>query len=178
MKILKKMSVSALNNFKKGEMKSMVEGASGPVFVARILGSARKFEVGTTQFGDYIAFSGEFRGWDISGEEAMGVKAFLPSPLDEMLAGQIATTQAEEGNAQKSVEFGADLFIVEDDTEVGYKYLVKPLLETKASDPVAALAAGVAPLQIAPKTEQLALAVDKAEEETVTEAKPTSKAKK
>lgn len=185
MKLLKKLSVSSLNNFSKGALKELIKGATAPVFVARILGSVRKVEVGTTQFGEFIAFSGEFRGWDIEGEEAMGVKAFLPSPLDEMLAAQVRDVQSTEGNSNKSVEFGADLFVVPDDTEVGYKYVIKPLLEAKASDPVAALAATVQPLQIA-KTEALpALAApseeeqdDLSEAEKVPEGKPASKAKK
>lgn len=168
MKLLKKISIRDLNGFKTGDVKKLVKDAAGEVFVARIIGSARKVIIGTSTFGDYYEFSGDFRGFNIAGVEHAGGKCYLPEPVDALLAGALAG----EGNV--AVDFAYDIFVVEDTkTEVGFQYRVQQLTEAAPSEPLLALTSKLAPL---------ALAAPKAEEPTpepeATETAPAGKVKK
>lgn len=141
--ILKKLAVSKLfvrpSELVNADTKS-------PVFLYRIIGQARTSTIGKSTYGDYFEFSGEFRATDAHGAEYAAPKAFLQSPVDEMLHAEL-----EKSNG-KPVEFGFDVFVSYDGKEGsrGYIYSVQTLKEVAPSDPLAALAASVKPLELAP----------------------------
>lgn len=132
-KILKKVSIATVCTNHKGF--KTLEAATD---VMRIMGLARAFETGTSTYGEYFKFKGEFTAIDLAtGETAIGAVAFLPSPVDALLA----STIRELGEGGKPVEFGFDIRVIPDETEVGYHYEVKTLIESKPSNPMAALMA-------------------------------------
>lgn len=177
MKILKKITLKDLNNLKAGVLKAAVAGNAEPIFVARIIGLVRGLESVPTAYGAALKFKGEFQAFGMDGEEARGVVAYVPSPFDEMLAAQVREIQGEDGNAKVAVEFGLDVFAVEDKGETGYKYVVKPLKEAAPSDPLKALTASFAPLALAAPKAEAAPALEHQVEEPAETPKAGAKKK-
>lgn len=170
MEIMKKMSVGGMNNVRNG-FKDVI----AQQLVARIFGIARSCETKDTNLGRSYKFVGEFRGINGDGEEFSAPVCYLPSPADGMLTEAIA---AADGSP---VNFGFDIFVSPKEKrtpiDLGYEYKIKPLLDTKPSDPMAALMAGVTPLTIAPKQAPLALETPKPETPKAEEPAPTEEAK-
>lgn len=182
MKVLKKLTLKDLNNFKAGALKAQVAAAESEVFVGRIVGSVRSQSVKPSPYGDALCFKGTFVGYSANGEEARAVVCYLPSPVDEMLSQQINDLQGTEAQLSAPVDFALDVFATADKCEAGYKYICKPLLETKVADPIAALLANVPALAIAAPTTP-AIGHETPETpaetpETPTEAAPAGKAGK
>lgn len=177
--ILKKMNIKDMNGFKAGVLKAKCAESSEPVFVARMLGSVRAQESVPTTYGVAIKFKGTFVGNNAQGEECRSVVCYLPSPVDQMLSDQISELQGDKAQLSAPVEFALDVFAVEDKGETGYKFVCKPLLETKLADPVAALASGLPALKIAaPVDATPAIGQDKPEEaQAEEEPADTGKAK-
>ncbi len=149
MKVLKKLTLKDLNNFKAGALKAQVATAESEVFVGRIVGSVRSQSVKPSPYGDALCFKGTFVGYSATGEEARAVVCYLPSPVDEMLSAQINELQGDKPQLEAPVDFALDVFATADKCEAGYKYICKPLLETKVADPIAVLLANVPKLAIA-----------------------------
>ncbi len=150
--ILRKLSIAKLNGaaFMKELTKlGQTNPDSPPIFVARIIGSARTATVGQSNFGDYIEFGGSFIGYDADGNEYRAPKAFLVSPADEMLKEALDSRPEESKNA--AIEFAFDISVVPDPKEGsrGYQYRVATLVESQEADPLAALTGKVAPLALA-----------------------------
>lgn len=103
--------------------------------VLRVIGMVRAKEVGTTTFGDFVRFKGEFHATNLlTGEVSASAVCFLPSPVDQMLADVL--NGRPEGD-KNPVEFGFDISVLPDPkTEVGYQYRVTTLLEAKQSNPM------------------------------------------
>lgn len=145
--ILKKLSIKtavADSNFKK-----LTEVTP----VLRIVGLGRNFSVGEhPQYGPFYKFMGEFVATDLrTGEVGVASVAYLPSPVDEMLKTAI---EAGEG---KSVEFAFDISVKpREDLAIGYEYLVATLIESKPTNPLAALLDSLP----APSVKQQALPLD------------------
>lgn len=119
--------------------------------VLRVIGLVRAKETGTTTYGDFVRFKGEFHATNLlTGEASVSAVCFLPSPVDQMLADVL--NGRPEGD-KNPVEFGFDIDVLPDPaTEVGYQYRVRTLVEAKQSDPMEALMTklnGAAPLSIA-----------------------------
>lgn len=162
MKVLKKLTLKDLNNFKAGALKAQVATAESEVFVGRIVGSVRSQSVKPSPYGDALCFKGTFVGYSATGEEARAVVCYLPSPVDEMLSQQINDLMGEKSALEAPVDFALDVFAVADKCEAGYKYICKPLLETKVADPIAALLSSIPTLGLAgPESKQIAIEMDK-----------------
>lgn len=154
MKVLTKITLKDLNNFKPGTLKAQVQASDAPVFVGRIVGSVRAQFVKASPYGEAIGFKGTFVGYGVDGEESRAVTCYLPSPVDQMLSDQINELQGEKDRLENPVDFALDVFATADKGETGYKYICKPLLETAVADPIANLLKTVAPLKLeAPKAE-------------------------
>jgi len=137
MQISRKLSVSVLNNIRKG-FKNVTESR----YVGRIYGIARGAVVEEGVNGPYIKFVGEFRGVSPTGEIFAAPVAFLPAPADGLLADAVKGDQHGSG-----VQFGFDFYIEpREDVAIGYSYVTKPLMEQKPSDPLAALENQIAPV--------------------------------
>lgn len=153
MKLLKKLAVAQLSNLSVSQLAALVPNSeAGAVFVGRIAGSARSYETVQTTFGESLKFKGEFRGWDMAGEMAASVVAYLPAPVDEMLRDAIENARQNAGEGAKSapVDFAFDILIVHDPKEgsKGYQYRVRTLTESAVSDPVAALLGSLPKLEL------------------------------
>jgi len=178
--ILKKMNIKDMNGFKAGVLKGLCAASPDPVFVARMLGSVRAQESVPTTYGVALKFKGTFVGNNAQGEECRSVVCYLPSPVDQMLSDQISEIQGDKASLPAPVEFALDVFAVEDKGETGYKFICKPLLETKLADPVAALSAALPALKLAAPAAAPAIGQDKPEtpETPAEEAAPAAKAGK
>jgi hypothetical protein len=132
MEILKKMSVGAMNGV-TGGFKDVTESKR----VARILGIVRSIETKDTNIGRSYKFTGEFRGINAEGEEFSSPVCYLPAPADSML---LEAFTASDG---QPVGFAFDIFVnpkpKKTPVDLGYEYKIKPLLETKPSDPLLTL---------------------------------------
>lgn len=178
MKVLKKLTLKDLNNFKKGTLAAKCEEVGGEVFVGRIVGSVRAQESVPSPYGEALKFKGTFVGYSQNGEEARSVVAYLPSPIDQMLSDQINELQGDSAKLENPVEFALDVYAVSDKCEAGYKYVCKPLLETKMADPVAAIISGLPTFALPPSATTPALGQDKPEPETEAPAEEPAKSGK
>lgn len=161
MEVARKITVAGINNVRGG---FTIAPDAPMTLIARVMGLARSVSLKPTTFGDSLKFSGEFRAINADGEEFAAPVVFLPKPADELLA------EALNGAGENGVQFAFDIFIeaVPKKTPIdrGYQFRVKPLLDTKPSDPLAALQASLPTLQLAAKQPALAL------EQPATEAAP------
>lgn len=154
MKVLTKITLKDLNNFKPGALKAKCAESDSPVFVGRIVGSVRAQFVKASPYGEAIGFKGNFVGYGIDGEQSRAVVCYLPSPVDQMLSDQINDLQGAAERLENPVDFALDVFATADKGETGYKYICKPLLDTAVSDPIANLLKAIDPLKLeAPKAD-------------------------
>jgi len=118
----------------------------------RVVGVVTGLAVGTSNFGEWVAFKGEFRVVRHDGAEFYGVKLFLPDPAQTLLVTAFKTMGADSG---AHIEVALDIGIKPSDVPIGYEYTATPLVEVKTSDPLTALLARVegksAPALPAPK---------------------------
>ena len=152
-----------------------VPRCDGEQTLFRVLGRAVGVKTGTTDFGDFVAFTGDFRATVIAtGEVFRSSKVFLPESVVGMLQAAM-----QESNA--GVEFAFDIGAVEANTPTGYQYTVKSLIETpEESDPLANLLALVknsAPALPAPVQATLPEVETVADAEAVTTPATTKKSK-
>lgn len=142
--------------------------------VLRVIGLVRAKETGTTTYGDFVRFKGEFHATNLlTGEASVSAVCFLPSPVDQMLA-DVLNGRAE--GDKNPVEFGFDIDVLPDPaTEVGYQYRVRTLVEAKQSDPMEDLMAklnSAAPLAIAAPVIKSDAQADKATDPPAADAAP------
>lgn len=142
MNLMKKMSVNGMNGLRGG-----FKGVTEQRHVGRIVGIAHEVDYKESQtMGISKRFTGEFRGINEHGEEFAAPVCYLPAPADGLLE---AAVNAAEG---KGVNFAFDFFVVPNATSIlGYDWKVKPLLDTRPSDPLAALMGSIPPMLAAPK---------------------------
>ena len=178
MKILKKLSVATVCSLDRKFFRELKSETA----VMRIFGVTRGYVTGEGAFGPFLKFVGEFKAIDLgSGEEAIGSAAYLPSPIDALLAVQIDALK-QDGKAV-SVEFAFDIAAKPSEkAATGYEYVVHSLTETRVSDPLALLSSTVAALPSAvpslSKVEQPGLALEApkaADKVDATEKAPKSK---
>lgn len=118
------------------------DGASVELY--RVFGIAEGIKTGETTYGPWTAFVGQCEAISYTGEVFRANSAFLPPPLDELLANAM---RANEGD---SIQYGVIVKLKRrDDLERGYEYNVEPIIEESQADPLAALRAKVAPAALA-----------------------------
>lgn len=153
MNYLKKLSIATMNAIPKG-IKELEHGAT--VAIAHIIGIAEGIETGTSQFGEWVAFTGAFKGTVLDGGEMFRAgKCLLPGIASDALQGAVT----ENAPVEFALEIGIRRVIKLDpkgnEVGMGYEYTMRPLIEMDAaSDPLTALEAKVkVPALEAPKTE-------------------------
>lgn len=151
LRIEKKLSVATVSkSVKPKDFKDIPEGKE--LHVMRIAGIVRAVNTGETKFGPYLEFSGDFRAIDVvSGEEVVGPKMFLPSPLDAVLRNEFlaVAVDQETGEIKKGaqVSFAYDISVISDPkSSVGYVYQRRSLMNTEEAQPVRQLLASLPPL--------------------------------
>ena len=139
MQALKKITVAAINGKRGG---FVVKEDDGDRVVGRIFGRVDSVESKPSNFGDYLRFKGSIKAINEEREECFSSVLILPSPADTLLADALLQDKDKMG-----VTFAFDIILhpVPKKTPVdrGYKYIVKPLMETAADDPLKALQASL-----------------------------------
>lgn len=133
MKLVKKISVGGINNVRGGfDAPTVVEGKKR---VMRIVGIARGYkEHVSATMGVSYGFQGEFRAWNLKGDECASAVCFLPEPAQGLLH------EALCGEGGASVEFAFEFLLVPaPDSILKYDWEVVTLMDTKPSDGVARL---------------------------------------
>lgn len=148
LKVLSKISAKTLGAAPKMVLVEVdgkqVARADGTQTLFRIVGRAMGFKTGNTDYGQWVAFSGDFRATLFAtGEMFQSSKVFLPESVTGML-------QAALANSTAGADFAFDVGVIPATTTVGYQYTVTSLIpQDEKTDPLAALLAqvnSVAPL--------------------------------
>lgn len=129
--------------------------------VAEVYGSARKYSIGSSTFGSFVKFHGDFEAVNaLTGEDFRSPALLLPELAQELIvnalnhagatAGKIKSedNKAVEGEAASSaVDFAFAIICnpVQDGkpSTTGYTYQIEPIVEPTGADPLAALRAHV-----------------------------------
>jgi hypothetical protein len=107
-----------------------------PVALMRVYGICNGIKSGVSTFGEWIAFTGNFKAIRLSdGEVFAGGQLFVPDVVTELLGPVVRAAQGAD------VEFAFDIGAQGTETEVGYEYMVNPLMKIEESAPLLALEA-------------------------------------
>lgn len=132
MQLLKKMSAANIVGKVKTVVADLCETDLAVADLYTIYGTANGIQTGEhATNGPWTAFLGNFEAVNlITGELSKSGKAFLQSPLGEMM--EAALRDADE------VSFSCTIRVKRrDDLAVGYEYLVEPHIEATQADPLA-----------------------------------------
>lgn len=125
----------------------MKEGDEKPLY--KIVGVISSYRIGSSDFGAWTKFIGEFQAIDeLTGEVHVGSAALFPQFLSDMIMGKLG---AMEGT--QAIEFAAQIgFQRQEDSATGYVFTARPLVEFTQSNRMQALlkAAGIAAALPAP----------------------------
>ena len=147
MQIVKKISTALLAP--KAALAQAVKESQSPVFVGRVLGTATAVRKGVTQYGNFFAFIGNFRGVDAAGEIYMSPQLFLPGGYDSLVIEQMGERLNERAtgwDATNAVTFAFDVYASKSKGELGYQYSLSPAGEFV--DPMAEAMAKLAPMPV------------------------------
>ena len=134
MQVVSKLSTKTMiGTIKPGDLPEVGEK---PLF--RIMGIVNGVKTGQSTYGDWLAFTGQFKAVTISedgeiGEEFRSGVCFLPEIATDLVRGAIP----EDGS---TLEFAFDIGAVRFDSAQGYKFTVRPLVDAGVSDPFEAIA--------------------------------------
>ncbi len=112
-----------------------------------IFGVANGIKTGTTQYGEWTAFQGQFEATNyVDGLSYASNQAFITEPIQSMLVQALQNSDA--------VDFAITVDVKRrDDLERGYEYITTPHMQTQESDPLAHLRKSVpqlaAPVKVA-----------------------------
>jgi len=125
--------------------------------VAEVYGSARRYSVGSTTFGSFVKFHGDFEATNsTSGEAFRSPALLLPELAQELIVSALnnagataskiksAESKAITGeSASSAVDFAFAIICVpiayDSPSTTGYKYQIEPIVEPTGADPLAAL---------------------------------------
>lgn len=104
------------------------------LFVGRIVGIASSIQesVSRTTGEPVKTLIGTFEGTSVDGEVINSGKCNLPTSVLEMIAAQFDA-------GAETVTFGFDFIAKTHNSNIGYTYVAKPVIEAKQSDPLAML---------------------------------------
>lgn len=116
---------------------------SEPTMIATLYGRCTDKKIGTSDFGDYIRFMGEFEAVNAAtGDAYRAGKMIVPGVLEGLLDSAISVEDNE------AVDFAVEVWVEPSERgNTGYTYNIKPLIKPKESDVLGelrALAAGSA----------------------------------
>lgn len=139
MELKKKISAKTIVGKVKALLPKDEKGAiknGEAVALMRVYGICSGIKTGVSTFGEWIAFTGNFKAVRLSdGEVFAGSQLFVPDVVTELLGPVVRAAQGAD------VEFAFDIDAQGTETEVGYEYLVKPLMKIEESAPLLALEA-------------------------------------
>jgi len=131
--IVKKITIKSVC----GETKAPADDKNHPLMT--VFGLAKKCEPSTTQYGEYIKFSGAFEAVNLAtGEVVVAGQMILPQVVESLIFNALDQENTE------GVQFAFELGVKADKNPRGYIYTVKSLVEPSGSDPLADLRSKVA----------------------------------
>lgn len=125
--------------------------------VAHVYGSARNYVIGSSTYGEYTKFRGDFEAVNLSsGESYRSGNLLLPDVAADLLASALHAAGAKHGRAKSPGIDGDDgedaLAPIEFAVEIGirpktsdkpggmpYEWTVRPLIEARDSDPLVSM---------------------------------------
>lgn len=118
--------------------------------VATLYGRCTDKQLGTSAYGDFVKFKGEFEGVNAQNGETYRAGVLIVPQILEALLDQAINT--DENNA---VDFAVEVWVKPSEkSKTGYTYAIKPLIQPQESDALAALRSiAQAPALAAPKSE-------------------------
>lgn len=140
----------------------------------RVIGMANGVKKGTSNFGDWISFSGQFQAISYeTGETFRSNALFLPPTAQDALLPVVM----EHGD--NGVQFGFDVAVrsvedKQDPSNTKYEYVCRPLMQIEELDAIKAFRDTLPPLLEAPRNPSTAVEGEK----TATASAPTAPAKK
>lgn len=166
MQALKKITIGTING-KRGGFTAK-EGDADRV-VGRIFGRVDSVATKSSNYGDYLRFSGMIKAINEDRKESFSPVLILPSPADLLLAAALQNDTEKMG-----VQFAFDIVLrampKKAPTDRGYEFIVMPLLETAANDPLKALQAALPALPPAAPKQAALPGTDAAQGEAQAEA--------
>ena len=101
--------------------------------VATIYGRCTSKKVGSSDFGEFIRFMGEFEGVNAAtGEIFRSGELIVPKTLETLLNGAVVE--------DASVDFAVEIWVEPNESSItGYSYIIKPLVKPAESDALAEL---------------------------------------
>lgn len=104
-----------------------------PMHVATIYGRCNSKKAGSSDFGEFIRFMGEFEGVSVAtGEIFRSGELIVPKTLEALLNDAVVE--------DASVDFAVDIWVEPSEASItGYIYIVKPLIKPAESDALAEL---------------------------------------
>lgn len=139
--LLKKITLSevfgltrASGGFKpKAHFGADENGNFAPHLIMRVIGLVHGYSLGTTNYGDFYKFSGNFAAINADGEEFRSPICIVPSPADELLKNAVDSANGSP------VQMAFDIHAVQDSGDRGYKFQITPLMQQEQGDPLDAL---------------------------------------
>lgn len=115
--------------------------------LATIYGIAQRYKIGTSNYGEFTKFQGDFEAVRVAdGETFRSAALLLPPIIGDMLR---ATVDKADDTG---VQFGVEIGVKPSDVPIGYEYSVKPVFKTDAADALAHLRDSVLKSLPAPET--------------------------
>lgn len=102
--------------------------------IMRIIGVAQSFVEGSSDYGDWVALTGQFKATNLlTDEDYVAGKCFVPDSVTDLVLGYL-----KDGGA--SVEMAFDIhLIIDDSSSVGYTYEAETLMEISEDSAIARL---------------------------------------
>lgn len=129
--LLSKLSLKGIGAQPK---KGSVTEATAPFACAILFGRTHGYAIGQSTFGEFTKFKGSFEGKNLAdGKLYKSGAVLLPKMVEDLLREAV---DAADGQA---IDFALEIGVKYAANAYGYEYTVKPLVEVKESDELAAL---------------------------------------
>lgn len=134
---LKKLGAKQIMGNVKKAVQDYCPNDGDKVTLYTIFGVANGIKTGTTNYGPWTAFQGQFEAQNHVDQNAYASnQAFIPEPLQSMLMGALEKSE--------TVQFAITVDVKRrDDLNVGYEFLPTPHIQTQENDPLAHLRSSV-----------------------------------
>lgn len=106
------------------------------LWLATIIGIARSYKIGTSEYGEFAKFQGDFEAVRmVDGETFRAARMILPPILSEPLQTAVDADESHSG-----VQFAFELGVKGSEVAIGYEWAVRPIGKVSGTaDPLAAL---------------------------------------
>lgn len=132
--VLRKITIKDVAG--KVDLEQLLKAENKTMNLAKIFGMAYKGKPEESALGFYVRFLGRFRAVNSEGEIFDAPALIVPAIAQDML------TAALEQDGVKEVQFAIEVSVVYDAESVTkYRYVIKPLIEAAADDPLERLTA-------------------------------------